>query len=197
MTIGIELNHVVRNINRQMLKYYAKDIDPSLDIEEINDKEDVLGKYLKFPSKHEKNEFIYIDYPYEIFGCAKTMDKNLSTSITNWLADISDIEDKEIKIIFYSLGEEALTIQSSYFFLSRIGTRVREVIFPTNLNEVWDKCDIVITANKDMVESKPNGKKLVLVKRPFNDGYEEKADFTYDSLTSIIEDKDFFDKIEK
>ena len=197
MTIGIELNHVVRNINRQMLKYYAKDIDPSLDIAEIDDKEDVLGKYLKFPSKHEKNEFIYIDYPYEIFGCAKTMDKNLSTSITNWLADISDIEDKEIKIIFYSLGEEALTIQSSYFFLSRIGTRVREVIFPTNLNEVWDKCDAVITANKDMVESKPNGKKLVLVKRPFNDGCEEKADFTYDSLTSIIEDKDFFDKIEK
>ena len=42
MTIGIELNHVVRNINRQMLKYYSKDIDPSLDIEEIDDKEDVL-----------------------------------------------------------------------------------------------------------------------------------------------------------
>ena len=38
MTIGIELNHVVRNINRQMLKYYSKDIDPSLDIEEIDDK---------------------------------------------------------------------------------------------------------------------------------------------------------------
>ena len=125
MTIGIELNHVVRNINGQMLKYYAKDIDPSIDIEEINDKEDVLEKYLKFPSKHDKNEFIYIDYPYEIFGCAKTMEKNLPTSITNWLSDISDIEDKEIKIIFYSLGEEALTIQSSYFFLSRIGTRVR------------------------------------------------------------------------
>ena len=109
MTIGIELNHVVRNINGQMLKYYAKDIDPSIDIEEINDKEDVLEKYLKFPSKHDKNEFIYIDYPYEIFGCAKTMEKNLPTSITNWLSDISDIEDKEIKIIFYSLGEEALT----------------------------------------------------------------------------------------
>ena len=131
MTIGIELNHVVRNINGQMLKYYAKDIDPSIDIEEINDKEDVLEKYLKFPSKHDKNEFIYIDYPYEIFGCVKTMEKNLPISITNWLSDISDIEDKEIKIIFYSLGEEALTIQSSYFFLSRIGTRVREVIFPT------------------------------------------------------------------
>ena len=195
MTIGIELNHVVRNINGQMLKYYAKDIDPSIDIEEINDKEDVLEKYLKFPSKHDKNEFIYIDYPYEIFGCAKTMEKNLPTSITNWLSDISDIEDKEIKIIFYSLGEEALTIQSSYFFLSRIGTRVREVIFPTDLNEVWDKCDAVITASKSMVESKPQGKKVVLVKRPFNEGCETSSDLVYESLTDIISDKDFFDKL--
>ena len=195
MTIGIELNHVVRNINGQMLKYYAKDIDPSIDIEEINDKEDVLEKYLKFPSKHDKNEFIYIDYPYEIFGCAKTMEKNLPTSITNWLSDISDIEDKEIKIIFYSLGEEALTIQSSYFFLSRIGTRVREVIFPTDLNEVWDKCDAVITANKSMVESKPQGKKVVLIKRPFNECCETSSDLVYESLTDIISDKDFFDKL--
>ena len=195
MTIGIELNHVVRNINGQMLKYYAKDIDPSIDIEEINDKEDVLEKYLKFPSKHDKNEFIYIDYPYEIFGCAKTMEKNLPTSITNWLSDISDIEDKEIKIIFYSLGEEALTIQSSYFFLSRIGTRVREVIFPTDLNEVWGKCDAVITANKSMVESKPQGKKVVLIKRPFNEGCETSSDLVYESLTGIINDKDFFDKL--
>ena len=195
MTIGIELNHVVRNINGQMLKYYAKDIDPSIDIEEINDKEDVLEKYLKFPSKHDKNEFIYIDYPYEIFGCAKTMEKNLPTSITNWLSDISDIEDKEIKIIFYSLGEEALTIQSSYFFLSRIGTRVREVIFPTDLNEVWDKCDAVITAKKSMVESKPQGKKVVLVKRPFNEGCETSSELVYESLTDIISDKDFFDKL--
>lgn len=195
MTIGIELNHVVRNINGQMLKYYAKDIDPSIDIEEINDKEDVLEKYLKFPSKHDKNEFIYIDYPYEIFGCAKTMEKNLPTSITNWLSDISDIEDKEIKIIFYSLGEEALTIQSSYFFLSRIGTRVREVIFPTDLNEVWDKCDTVITANKSMVESKPQGKKVVLIKRPFNEGCETSSDLVYESLTDIINDKDFFEKL--
>ena len=195
MTIGIELNHVVRNINGQMLKYYAKDIDPSIDIEEINDKEDVLEKYLKFPSKHDKNEFIYIDYPYEIFGCAKTMEKNLPTSITNWLSDISDIEDKEIKIIFYSLGEEALTIQSSYFFLSRIGTRVREVIFPTDLNELSDKCDAVITANKSMVESKPQGKKVVLIKRPFNEGCETSSDLVYESLTDIINDKDFFDKL--
>ena len=103
ITIGIELNHVVRDINKQIVKYYAK-----------------------FESKHARNNFLYIDYPYEIFGCASTVEKNLSTKITSWLSDIENIEDEDIRIAFYSLDEEALTIQSTYFFLSKIGTRVRK-----------------------------------------------------------------------
>ena len=61
ITIGIELNHVVRNINKQILKYYQKEFDPSLDIDELDDKKDVLEAYTKFKSKNEKNNFIYID----------------------------------------------------------------------------------------------------------------------------------------
>ena len=35
--IGIELNDVVRNVNKQILKYYQKDIDPTLDLDDIDD----------------------------------------------------------------------------------------------------------------------------------------------------------------
>ena len=35
ITIAIELNHVVRNVNKQILKYYQKDINPELDIDNI------------------------------------------------------------------------------------------------------------------------------------------------------------------
>ena len=42
LTIGVELNHVVRNINKQILKYYAKEFDPSMDWEEMDDKCDVF-----------------------------------------------------------------------------------------------------------------------------------------------------------
>ena len=58
LTIGVELNHVVRNINRQILKYYAKEFDPSMDWEELDDKVDVIEKYTNFKSKFEKNNFI-------------------------------------------------------------------------------------------------------------------------------------------
>ena len=196
LTIGVELNHVVRNINRQILKYYAKEYDPSMDWEELDDKVDVIEKYTKFESKFEKNNFIYIDYPYEIFGCANTMEKKLAVRITNWLSDITNIEDEDIRIIFYSLDEDALTIQSTYFFLSKIGARVRKVIFPKTIDELWEECDAVITARNEFFEREtPEGKKEVLINRDFNKEHKDEAFLNYDNLSDVIDDNNFFNKI--
>ena len=196
LTIGVELNHVVRNINKQIIKYYAKEFSPETDIDEINDKEDVFKTFAKFNSKYEKNNFIFIDYPYEIFGCANTMEKKLAVKITNWLTDISNIEDEDIRIVFYSLNEGELSIQSTYFFLSKIGTRVRKGFFPKNIDEVWDECDVVITARDEFFEREiPEGKKVILINRPFNKGVKNKAFLNYDNLSEIITDEDFFNKL--
>lgn len=194
ITIGIELNHVVRDINKQIVKYYAKEFDPSIDIEEVDKSDDVLSTTCKFESKHARNNFLYIDYPYEIFGCASTVEKNLSTKITSWLSDIENIEDEDIRIAFYSLDEEALTIQSTYFFLSKIGTRVRKVFFPKSIQEIWEDCDLVITANKDVVEyANDNSLKAILIKRKLNEGC--KAELSYDNLSDVIDDEEFFNKV--
>lgn len=198
LTIGIELNHVVRNINRQLLKYYAKEFDPTMDWDELDDKVDVFEKYLKFDSKYAKNNFIYIDYPFELFGSAQTMEKKLAVKMTTWLNEIENIEDEDIRIIFYSLDEDALTIQSTYFFLSKIGTRVRKVIFPKNLKEVWDECDVVITArNQFFDEEMPQSKKIVLINRDFNKENKDKAFLNYDNLSDVIADNNFFEKVRK
>lgn len=196
ITIGVELNHVVRNINKQIVKYYAKEYAPDVDPDDIDDREDVLKTFAKFDSKYERNNFLFIDYPYEIFGCANTMEKKLAVKITNWLTDISNIEDEDIRIIFYSLNEEALTIQSTFFFLSKIGTRVRKVIFPKTIEEVWDECDVVITARDEFFEKEiPEGKKVVLINRPFNKDCKDKAFLNYDNLSEIITDEEFFSKL--
>ena len=196
LTIGVELNHVVRNINRQILKYYSKEFDPSMDWEELDDKVDVIEKYTNFKSKFEKNNFIYIDYPYEIFGCANTMEKKLAVRITNWLSDITNIEDEDIRIIFYSLDEDALTIQSTYFFLSKIGARVRKVIFPKTIDELWEECDAVITARNEFFEREtPEGKKVILINRDFNKEHKDEAFLNYDNLSDVIDDNNFFNKI--
>ena len=196
ITIGVELNHVVRNINKQIIKYYAKEYAPDVDPDDIDDREDVLKTFAKFDSKYERNNFIFIDYPYEIFGCANTMENKLAVKITNWLTDISNIEDEDIRIIFYSMNEEAITIQSTFFFLSKIGTRVRKVIFPKSIEEVWEECDVVITARDEFFEKEiPEGKKVVLINRPFNKDCKDKAFLNYDNLSEIITDEEFFNKL--
>ena len=196
ITIGVELNHVVRNINKQIIKYYAKEYAPDVDPDDIDDREDVLKTFAKFDSKYERNNFLFIDYPYEIFGCANTMEKKLAVKITNWLTDISNIEDEDIRIIFYSMNEEAITIQSTFFFLSKIGTRVRKVIFPKSIEEVWEECDVVITARDEFFEKEiPEGKKVILINRPFNKDCKDKAFLNYDNLSEIITDEEFFNKL--
>lgn len=195
ITIAIELNHVVRNVNKQILKYYQKDIKPELDIDNIDEKDDVF-KYAKFDSKRDRNEFVYIDYPYEIFGCAKTMDKDLMTKINNWIVGLTNEEDETYRVIYYSLNEEALTIQSSYFFLSKIGTRVREVLFPLDPKEIIDRANVVITTDGSIIEkSKDTDTKIVLINRPTNKEFKDKAFLSYDSLVDLIDDKEFFKKI--
>lgn len=193
LTIGVELNHVVRNVNRQLLRYYQKEFDSSLEIDDLDDKVDVIKKYMKFKSKKQQNDFIYVDYPYEIFGCANAAEQKLPAKFTNWLVNISNIEEEDIRVVFYSLNEEALTIQSTFFFLSKFGARVRKVFFPKSVKEVWDECDVVITANNQMFEEEiPEGKKVVLINREFNKENKDKAYLNYDNLTEVINDNNFF-----
>ena len=190
--IGIELNNVVRNYNKQILKYYQKDIDQSLDLEEIDEKDDPF-KYAKFDSLTDKNEFIYIDYPYEIYGCAKTINKDLPTLMNNWLSELTNYEDDGVEISFFSLGEEALTIQSSYFFLSKIGTRVRKIVFPKDINEIWGEYDVVIAGSKEVLDflSKESNDWAYVVQISNTMNKDCKADKKYDSLCDIIKDESF------
>lgn len=193
-TIAIELNGVVRNINKQILKYYQKDIDRSLDLDEIDEKDDPF-KYAKFDSKKERNEFIYIDYPFELFGAAKPMEENLPTKMNNFLTDLTNYEENEIEVVFFSMEEEALSIQSSYFFLSKIGTRVRKVFFPKELDEVEKQSDIVVTANKDTFNGLSKDKFKILIKNKVNEDLENDANLVYDSLSGMLEDPDILKKI--
>lgn len=196
ITIGVELNHVVRNVNKQILKYYAKEFDPSIDVDGLDDSADVLEKYAKFNSKYERNNFLYVDYPFEIFGCAPTVEPRLATKITNWMAELTNVEDEEVRVVFFGLHEDALTIQSSFFFLSKIGCRARKVLFPNSIKEVWDECDVVVTtSNEFLEEERPEGKKVVLISREYNEKNRGKAELEYAGLGELIDDNNFLDKV--
>lgn len=197
MKIAIELNNIVRDINSQFLKYYQKDIDKNFDGEKLNKHTLHFIDSLPFKSKKEKNEFIYVDYPYEIFGCASTMHRQLAVMINNWIYELSNLEDDTYSLSFFSLIEEGLSIQSTYFFLSKIGSRVREMFFPKDGKTMWLNADVIITTNERIVKTKPKGKVVVTIRLDDNDKTNSKADLVYESLMDIITDEDFFTKVRK
>ena len=195
MKIGIELNNIVRDLNKQIIKYYKKDINQSFDDKNVNYNVTNIIDNIDFKSKKAKFEYMYVDYPYEIFGCATTTHRNLAVTINNWLISLGNKEDDRYDVKLFSLKEEALSIQSTYYFLSKIGCRVREMFFPKDGVEMWNKCDVIITLNERIIDNKPEGKVVVLINKDDNKNLQGKVDLHYDSLFDLISDTDFINKV--
>ena len=191
MKIGIELNGIIRDINQQIVDYYRKDFDKQFDVEKIDmDRVNFLPQ-IPFESKKVEDKFMYIDYPYEVFGCAGTMEMHLPNTLNTWHRNLPKKDD----ILLFSLMESGLSIQSTYFFLSKIGCKIREVFFPKKAKDIWEKCDVVITTNKQIVNSKPVNKKVILIRK--NDNYKlgKKCDLVYDTLTELCRDEKFLSMV--
>lgn len=188
--IAIDINDVIRDNSEQILKVYKKFIDNYC----TKEKSDLVNfdtfEDLDFNSRDEYENFKYVDYAYEIYGRAEPVEKILPYRLNDWLqTTMRDFEEDKIpEIIFVSPFEIGLTIQATLSFLSRIGTRVREIYFPIDSMSIWDRCDILITANPNLIENKPEGKKVFKINAPYNT--EAKGDYEYDSLLDIIYDKD-------
>ena len=194
MKIAIDINDVVRDYTNQFIKCYQKIVDPSFEItqEEITDL-DFFNVFPFLDSNGNKNKdlyyrFKYEDAAYDLFGRAETTEKRLSSEMTLWLQNtLRNFEyDKIPEVLFVSPFEMNLSIQSTLSFLARIGTRVREIYFPTNSLTIWDKCDILITANPNLIENVPEGKIVFKIKTPYNCNTETK--YEYDNLIDIIHD---------
>lgn len=195
MTIAIDINDVIRDYTRQFIKYYQKVIDPSFEIEydDVND-----FNFLNiFPFKDEEgfdditmyHRFKYEDCAFEIYGRADVMERRLPSDLNLWTQNTlrNFEEEKNPHIMIVSPFEMNLSIQSTLSFLSRIGVRNREFYFPIDSQTIWDRCDILITANPNLIDSKPEGKYVFKIKTPYN--LDSIADYTFDSLCDIIHDE--------
>lgn len=198
MKIGIEINHVVRDINSQILKYFIKDIDKDFDEENVNLRTVNFIKQIPFESTKVKNDFLFVDYPYEVFGCASTTYMHLPVLVNDWEHKLrKDNFGGNFDVSYFSLGEKGLTIQSTFFFLSKTATRVRSVFFPQKPKDIWRECDVVITTNYDVVKSKPSGKVAVVIKMDDNSKAIKSADIVYDDLLQVMKDDKFIQSVNK
>ena len=86
--------------------------------------------------------------------------------------------------MFVSPKEYGLSIGNTLFFLSKIGTKIREYYFPTDSLSIWEKCDVLITANPELLNAKPNNKISVKIKMEYNN--ENEANYTFKDLSTFL-----------
>lgn len=187
--IAIDLNGVVRNLNKQICKYYQKEFDPSLDLDDIDYTDNVVGNICKFESKMQKNNFFHIDYPFEIYGCAKEIEQNVQTFVNTWIIDHCD----DAKIIYFTYNEGELATQSTYYYLGKTGCRVKEMHFITNPEDIWEFADAVVSAEPEFFyKDAPKDKCVFRINRKSNENIDDCVSVkgSYDQLSNFLEDYD-------
>ena len=195
MKIAIDINDVLRDYTRQFRLQYQKFIDPYFDIsdEDIN----TLNFYevFSFESEDAYKKFKYIDNAFEIFGRAEAVDKMLPYRFNDWVQNyMRDFNKEDMpEIMLVSPFEANMSIQATLLFLSTFGARVREIYFPVDSQTVWDRCDILITANPVYLENVPEGKFVIKINKPYNketsNGGSGKV-YEFNSMMDVINDKE-------
>lgn len=186
MKIAIDINDVVRDFSNNFVKYFIEGYNHEFDLTDFEFWSNDLSIVFPFKSKQSYYNFIYNDYAFELFGKCGVCTRKLETELNDWTEKtLKDIDtDEPIEVIFVSPKEYGLSIGNTYFFLSKIGTKIREVYFPTDSQTVWDKCDILITANPDLLKNKPENKISIKIKFDYNKDVE--ADYTFKDLSTFL-----------
>ena len=189
MKIAIDINDVLRDFTTQFKNYYIKGIDPSFEIEDKDINSFDLSEVFPFKDKNAYHMFRYIDYAFELYCRAEAMDKMLPYRFNDWTQKTLRNLDKENipEIMLVSPFEIGKSIQSTYSFLSKISSSVREVYFPIDSYTIWDRGDILITANPNLIENVPEGKIVIKIDTPYNKSVECK--YSFKSLMDVITDE--------
>jgi hypothetical protein len=186
MKIAIDLNDVVRDFSANFVRYYIEGYDRNFDLNDFEFWTNDYSILYPFKSKQSYNNFVYNDYAFELFGKCSVCTRGLEQELNAWTEQtIKDIDtDEEIEIIFVSPMEYGLSIGNTYFFLSKLGTKIREVYLPIDSQTIWDKCDILITANPNLISTKPENKKVIKIKTDYNK--EVNGDFTFNTFSDFL-----------
>lgn len=185
MKIAFDLNDVVRDFSDNLIKTYLTEYNREFDTSDFEIWTNDYQALLPFPNERAYHIFMYRDFVYELYGKCGTCYKNLSTDMNGWITNLQNIEDDEtIEVMFVSPMEYGHSVNYTYFFISKLGCDVREVYLPKDSMTIWDKCDVLVTANPKLIEGKPEGKKVIKINREYNK--ECVSEYSYNSL------KDFF-----
>ena len=198
MKIGITIDGVIRDFITKFESVYDKYFPVELEegeeeIEESPERDiktlDLL-EYFEFSGGTEElNKFMYVDASLEIFGHAGEVKLN-SVEHLNQLHNL--IEDMgHIPIIISK--ELNNSKPATLFFLSKLSSKVNNIIFVRDFDKKWEHVDTLITANPTALDTKPSGKVSIKVINHYNKNCN--SDYTIIDLKELLDDKKILEKI--
>jgi hypothetical protein len=178
MTIGISLDDVLRDFLGKFKNLYKKEFEKD-PIEPISTLD--LLVHFPFDSETELNNFLYEDFSLELFGHANEKYKNAVIDLNNLYSQHKDNHD--FIIISKEYGN---SIPATLFFLSKTSCKIRDYKFVTSNDDVWDTCDVMISANPNILLNKPETKISIKVQTDYNSNI--KSDYEVEKLKNILEE---------
>lgn len=188
--VGIELNDVIRDYTGQFIECYRKIVDDKCELEVKDVDSFDFYNVFAFESKLDYQEFRYVDAAYDLNALAPLADSRLLGLVNNWTENILknlDV-DEDPEIVFFSALEIGATIPATLGFLSDKGFKVREYCFPIDSTRIFDRCDIVVTANPNIIEACPEDKTIIKISMPYNEDVEAK--YTFGSMYDLLTDSE-------
>ena len=189
MKIAIDLNDVIRDYSDNFVKTYLMNYNHEFNMENFELWSNNMQEVLEFKNDKAYQTFTYEDYAFDIFGKCDVCTRNLSVELNKWINSLADYDTNEpIEVMIVSPMEFGNSLNYSYFFISKLGCQIREVYFPIDSLTIWEKCNVLITANPKLLESKPAGKFSIKIEKDYNSDYDGDMDFK--NLSSFIKNEE-------
>jgi hypothetical protein len=194
MKIGITIDGVIRDFITKFEsvydKYYPVELEegeeqPERDINTLN----LLDYFVFTGGTDELNKFLYIDASLEIFGHAGETKLNSVEHLNQLHNLIEDMGHTPIVISKELNNSKPATL----FFLSKLSSKVNNIVFVKDYEKKWDCVDVLITADPTTLNLKPSDKISVKVINHYNKDCN--SDYTILDLKEILDDKKLIEKI--
>ena len=190
MRISIDTNGVLRDtLGKAEVVYQKFLIDENIDNEdEFEYKLNLpvtsmtLTDHFVFKTEEDLFEFLYVDFPMNIFGHAGSIENNSFNTLNDIYRDLRN--DHELMVVSDEIEKSK---PATLFFLSKFECLIEKIKFFSKITEdtLWDETDILLTANPNLILTKPEGKIVVKYKTTYN--VEEEADFEIEKLEDLKE----------
>ena len=192
MKISIDVNGVLRDtlgkIEQVYVKWYVEPYDLLENKENAFEYKIIhpinsidLTNHFMFPNpKDDLYDFLYNEYPMEIFGHAPSVEYSSMNDLNDFYYDFRD--DNQIRIISDEIGKSK---PATLFFLSKFSCMIESVQFYNNqtIMEMWGGLDVLLTANPNLILNKPENKLVIKYNTYYNNNLI--SGFSIDNLKEL------------